>query len=284
MVGREPRWELVGTSVTPHVRASSMRFRRDPGPANGAPVRLFIRGGYDAPARADFRFNGETPAELVGSDAWAWSDALGEEAAAEAAIPEGALTVITLNTRAAEWDQGSAFELRAGRRGEAISVSVAPPQVWVSALTFLSRDGGVYPDTLVAHVENHSPRPVRVAEVSLYTAKDRSTWTMLYSHPPFSRLRRYPRRRRIPPGDSGCVVVGTGRLPLTYAVVKVVLRPDGGAPCSAWGHVKTKVDWSPTNEGVPIRDAPAKVAVYVAAAGRTLRAQLEARRDGLVAE
>ena len=116
----EPRWELAGVSVTPHLRAASMRFRRDPDEANGALVRLFIRGGEDAPARGDFRFNGARPPELVASGAWAWSDAVGEEAAADDPVPKGALTVVTFNTRAAEWDRGSRFELRAGRRGETV--------------------------------------------------------------------------------------------------------------------------------------------------------------------
>jgi len=44
------------------------------------------------------------------------------------------------------------------------------------------------------------------------------------------------------------------------------------------------VDWRPANEGVCIHDAQAKVAVYVAAADRTLRAQLAARGEELVAE
>jgi len=44
------------------------------------------------------------------------------------------------------------------------------------------------------------------------------------------------------------------------------------------------VSWTATEDGVVIRDVQAKVAVYVATHDRTLRAQLAARREELVAE
>jgi hypothetical protein len=132
-----------------------MRFRRDPGPANGALVRLFIRGGQGAPARGGFRFNGKRPADLVAAGDWAWSDAIGEEATAATPIPEGVLTVLTLNTRSAAWDQGSVFELGTGSERDGLQIAIEPPAVWLSAVTFLSHSGGVYPDRPVAHIENH---------------------------------------------------------------------------------------------------------------------------------
>jgi len=235
-------WALAGVSVTPHVRAPDMRFRRDPGPANGALVRLFIRGGQGAPARADFRFNGKRAAELQTAGEWAWSDAIGEETAAEAPIPEGALTVLTFNTRGPEWDQGNCFDLSANRHAGQAQVTIAPPDVWLSAVAFLSHSGGVYPDRLIAHIENRSPKPVRVAEVRLYAATDRSVWTVLHARPALDRLRRYPRDGAIPAGDSGCVVVETGPLPLTQAAVEVVLRQERGATLSVWGHVKIRAE------------------------------------------
>jgi hypothetical protein len=237
----ERTWTLAGVSVTPHVRAESMRFRRDPGPANGALVRLFVRGGKGVPARADFRFDGKRASELVASGDWAWSDAIGEEAAATAAIPEGALTVLTFNTRSAAWDRGTAFEVGT-RAGDGLRVTIERPRVWLSAVTFLARNGGVYPDRLIAHIENHGAAPVRVEGVRLYTATDRSAWTMLQPYRALDRLRRYPRNGAIAAGDMGCMMVDTGPMPLTQAAVEVVLREEGSEAESVWGHVKIRAE------------------------------------------
>ena len=63
------RLELLGIAVTPHVVADSMRYRRDPEPAVGARVQMFLH--YEGAADADplvmdeaFRalFNGKAPA------------------------------------------------------------------------------------------------------------------------------------------------------------------------------------------------------------------------------
>lgn len=89
-------FELVGVSVTPHVRAPSTRFRRDPGEADGALVRLLVRGtGEGRVSRNRFCFNGELPMDLVEQGAWAWSDVTGDEGGARTLLPEGAVTVRT---------------------------------------------------------------------------------------------------------------------------------------------------------------------------------------------
>ena len=74
----EPTLELVGLTVTPHVVAPSMQYRRPRDPSLGARVEIFLRNnGEEAltiPAEFATRFRGKTPAELLSEDAWTWYD------------------------------------------------------------------------------------------------------------------------------------------------------------------------------------------------------------------
>jgi len=68
--------ELAGVTMTPHLRLETMRYRREPEPAGGARVQLFLRHAGkpgDAPleiaAGSRLLFGGKPPADLFRLDA-----------------------------------------------------------------------------------------------------------------------------------------------------------------------------------------------------------------------
>ncbi|MBU6173735.1 MAG: hypothetical protein KGQ60_08010 [Planctomycetes bacterium] len=61
--------EISGVTVTPHVVADSMMYRRPRDPDLAAKVQLFVKG-----TGLPKSFNGKTPSELLESGDWAWHD------------------------------------------------------------------------------------------------------------------------------------------------------------------------------------------------------------------
>lgn len=61
--------EIRGVTVTPHVIAESMKYRRPRDPELGAKVQLFVKG-----TALPRLFDGKRPEELLASGDWAWHD------------------------------------------------------------------------------------------------------------------------------------------------------------------------------------------------------------------
>ena len=61
--------ELAGITVTPHVQATGLRYRREPDQSLGGRVQLFLRNRGDSeipmPSILVTRFRGKTPEELI---------------------------------------------------------------------------------------------------------------------------------------------------------------------------------------------------------------------------
>lgn len=211
--------EVAGVTVTPHVIAESMRYRRPRDPALAARVQMFVRG----PARPG-TFSGKSPAELLASGEWAWHD-LGTAAPA----PAGALGVWSFNGQSARWGVGQPFELEAEGLGRK-TVPLPAPKAWISSATFLAADGGASPDTVVLHLANDSDRELTVTSLRLWLPRERQTWHTLWPGEPMVAA------TKVPPRDRGFVKLRTPRpLPLTFAALE--LATDAGP---LWAHLRIK--------------------------------------------
>jgi hypothetical protein len=210
--------EIVGVTVTPHVIAEEMRYRRGREGGLAARVQLFVRGAAASP-----KFEGKSPAELLQAGQWAWHDL-----AAARPAPEGALSVWTFNGKAERWGVGQAFSVEAeGLRPK--RVRIAKPERWVSALTFLSSNGGVEPDTLVAHFANETSRAFRVTRLRFWLPREGATWQTLWPRPPLAV------NAHVPAHDKGYLKVRVDRLPLTYAAVEFTTSAG-----TLWAHLRIK--------------------------------------------
>jgi hypothetical protein len=240
--------EVAGVTVTPHVRAESLRYIRNPGKAEGALVRLFVRntnppGGAAAQVN-EVRFNNDYPLRLIMDGQWSWSDAPNQWPERDLAIPAGAMTVWTFNGTRPPWAPGNRITLRLedwrAEAPEQMEVELPLQKVWLSAVTFLSTSGSVRPDTLIYHIDNQSGGAVKIIEARLHLPKSGATYRMLYPQPPLKDLKTFPADGVIPAGDKGGARVSTGPLPLTYTVLEVTLTDASGKAFSIWARVRIK--------------------------------------------
>jgi len=226
--------EIAGVTITPHNHAESVQYIKDPGKAEGALERLFIRNSNPLSAGEagicnadDVRFDQDYPLRLIMDGQWSWFDAPSQWPERERAIPAGAITVWTFNSTRPPWAPDNKITLSVedwkADRIDQISTGVPAQKVWLSAVTFLSSTGAVQPDTMIFHVDNQSSGSVKVSGARLYLPKNPATYRVFHPQPPLKDLKRFPADGAIPAGDKGVAVVATGVLPLTYSVLEVTL-------------------------------------------------------------
>ena len=168
---------IAGITVTPHVMAESMRYSRDPEPAVGARVQVFVRNDTaqdSQPLVLDSKtrilFDGKSPADLLASHTWAWHDTPAATPDEGFVFPPGALTVWTFNGRVAPFGPGGRVRIEAGPEGTpwlSEEVSLDKPACWLSAVTFLGPDAAIQPDTIVVHIANSSDSPMEIRSCRL---------------------------------------------------------------------------------------------------------------------
>lgn len=209
---------VAGVTVIPHRIEDSMQYRGERDRELAARVQLYIQG----PALPK-TFAGRSPTELLASGDWAWHDM---SAAVEA--PPEAMTVWSFNGKSSRWGTGQSFPMEADGI-PASSIELKQPMTWISAVTFLSSDGDVRPDTLVMHVANESATPMTVTGLRLWLPKNGETWQVLWPQPVISTS------ASIAASDRGFIRLDIGKLPLTYAAIE--LQTDVG---SLWTHLRIK--------------------------------------------
>lgn len=242
------RLEVAGLTVTPHVQASGMRYRREPDPSLGARVQLFLHntGSTDLkiPATIETRFRGRTPEELVRDGVWAWHDTPAAWPDYELTLPAGAMTVWQFNSRKAEWGVSTDVDLEIDSRDDQVvlrtDVHLKTPNHWLSAVTFLKEDEGVYPDGVVLHVANNADEPLRLVACRLWLPRDNSSWRTLLPGPRVQITNAFPSDGIVPTCDKGGAVVKFDLLPLTYTAIEVECRTAAGEPLSLWAHLRVK--------------------------------------------
>lgn len=236
--------ELAGVTVTPHVRAESMRYRRESTPEMGARVQWFLRCPAGGPL-GEFRFNGRSADERLADKSWAWHDTPALWTEAERRMPPGSLMVWQFNQTS--WEAGEACRvtrasatIEGGSATPAMTAMLERPSAWLSAVTFLSRRGEVRPDTLIAHIANESGQRLRLTHCRLYLPESQATYRFLRGPQELRDLECFPKDGRIASGDRGGFHVATPPLPLTYGALEVTLEDDGGRTVPLWAHLRIK--------------------------------------------
>ncbi|MBX7256067.1 MAG: hypothetical protein K1Y02_06865 [Candidatus Hydrogenedentes bacterium] len=241
--------DIAGISLTPHVMADSMRYARDPEPAVGARVQLFLRNAGTTDAKTlvidkDSRvlFDGKAPAELLDARAWSWHDTPSARPNEETALPPGALTVWTFNSRTARFGPGGRVPLEFGPENSpwlAKELALDKPGCWLSAVTFLGPDSSIQPDQMIVHVANASDTALDIRSCRLWLPPDPKSPRVLLAQASLSP-ENFNGHTTIPPGDRGGFMVRTGPLPLTYAAIEVELARAGGETLSVWAYLRIK--------------------------------------------
>jgi hypothetical protein len=211
--------EIVGKVITPHTIEPTMRYRRPRDPSLAARIQLFVKG----PAMPG-RFNGKTPAQLLAEQEWSWHDL----STAVKSPSEEALTVWSFNGKSSRWGVGNAFQLEAEGL-KPTEIPITAPKQWISSVTFLSRDGSVQPDTVMAYVANTGTRALKIHSLRLWLPKSGDTWQTLFPEKPIKVS------EMVPSGEKGYVRISTRKLPLTYAAIELATSEG-----SLWAHLRIK--------------------------------------------
>ncbi|HEY5914590.1 MAG TPA: hypothetical protein VJA21_28710 [Verrucomicrobiae bacterium] len=233
---------LEGLVVTPHVQSREMRWRREADFSLGARVELFVLNAGSTErqlsAETPVRIRGRTPAQLLADDEWAWHDFPSAWTNRPLALPPGALTVWTFNGKRAPWGVGSSATLEVD--DARLPLEVSEPRVWLSAVTFLGKEGNSAPDNLIFHVVNHTSTPLRLEACRLWLPKNSASWRALLPQVWLTNLAAFPADGVVPAQDRGGAEARTGRLPLTYAALEVRLTEIRGQPLTLWAHLRIK--------------------------------------------
>ncbi len=221
LLGRLESAEICGVTVTPHVVAESMMYRKPRDPDLAAKVQLFVKGSA-LPGRVD----GKTPSELLASGDWAWHD-LGTAVQGT----EDSLSVWTWNGKSSRWGVGNSCEVE-GEGLDKTRVSIAAPNRWISAITFLANEDEVRPRQMVAHVVNNSDTQMKISSVQFWLPRSGATWQTLYPQGAMAI------DVEIPAGERGIVKLNVDEpWPLTYAAIE--LSTDSG---KLWEHLRIKTE------------------------------------------
>lgn len=262
-------FQIAGVSVTPHVRAESLRYAADAGKATGALIRVFVRNpaisGKTLHAN-EVLCNGRYPLRLLMDGQISWHDTPNLWQEADTALPPGAVSVWTLNGLRKPYKAGGNFTLTvedwANESRTDLPVAAAKPSIYLSSVTFLSSDGDVRPDRFIFHVANEDRTPLQLQRVRLYLppsvehhryflpisplvgqelsfAFERISRQDLLRQDERNAVQPFPFDAVIPAQDRGGATIVTGKLPLTYAVLEVNAE-SGGKSVSLWAKVRIK--------------------------------------------
>jgi hypothetical protein len=241
--GNAPDLEIAGLTVTPHVIAQEMRYRRPRDGRLGARVELFLRNRgeemLELPATFPLRFRRHTPEELLSTDEWAWYDLPSAWPGEDISLPPGSLSVWAFNGKYDTWGTGTDLGLEVGDPPRSLDATLEKPRTWISAVTFLSDDGSPWPARAVLHVVNASDTPLRLLGCRLWLPESNATWRVLLPRDPVQEIEAFPPDRVIPAGDRGGFRLETGRLPLTYTAIEVRVE-HGDEERSLWAHLRIK--------------------------------------------
>jgi len=242
--------DLVGVTVTPHIKAKSLRYRNVLEPADGARVELFLRNNsyagspplqFDGTTRT--LFGGQPPSTLLRSGQWAWHDTPSATPGKSRSLPHGALTVWTFNGRKLPFGVGGAAQIDVGPEDSPWldeEIGLKQPACWLSTVTFLGPEDAIHPDRVVVHIANESEEALIIQSCRLWLAEDSAAPRVLFPHEPLPSLEPFNGHATIPPNDRGGFVAKIGLLPRTYCAVEVTLAPESGDPVSIWGHLRIK--------------------------------------------
>ena len=180
----EKKLELVGLTVTPHVRADIMQYRKETEPAEGARVQLFFKNisqendvlTWDSRLRV--LFNGLSPDVLLTERTWAWHDLPSATPEESFTLPKDSLVVWSFNGRRLPFGVGGEIQLDVGATEEpwfSNRLILSQPALWISSTTFFAREDVLYPDLIAVHIANNGDDDVFTVGARLWLPTDPNT-------------------------------------------------------------------------------------------------------------
>ena len=234
---------IKGVSVIPHVQSPEMKYRKETNFSLGARVQIFLQnssgGTRIMDASTDIRLRGKTPNELITNDKWSWHDFPSAYAENSLSLPPDTLTVWSWNGNYEEWGVDESVNITIPDMLDT-EIRIETPQIYLSAITFLSSENSPFPDTMIFHIANDSESDISIESYRLWLPKTNKTWRTLYPQSWNKDFSFFPDDGTIPSNDKGAAIVATELLPLTYAALEVRIRDRQGIAKSIWGYLRIK--------------------------------------------
>ncbi|HOJ32824.1 MAG TPA: hypothetical protein PKY35_02665 [Candidatus Hydrogenedentes bacterium] len=245
----EKKLELVGLTVTPHVRADIMQYRKETEPAEGARVQLFFKNisqendvlTWDSRLRV--LFNGLSPDVLLTERTWAWHDLPSATPEESFTLPKDSLVVWSFNGRRLPFGVGGEIQLDVGATEEpwfSNRLILSQPALWISSITFFAREDVLYPDLIAVHIANNGDDDVFTVGARLWLPTDPNTPRILSRQLAMERIEGFNGWKNIPKKDRGGFIAVTPPLPLTYAAVEVLVEHQDKHAESLWTFLRIK--------------------------------------------
>ncbi len=241
--------EVIGVTATPHTQSLALRWRRAPDPDLAARVELFIQNRSERDVtltnESELLFDVKSPQQLLDSGAWAWHDTPSCWIEQQVRLPKNCLTVLAFNGKSADWGIGTSHQVQIDRDSSAQSFAIETPEVWLSAVTFLSTESSddpatsIYPNQIVVHIRNGSQEDVQLDSLRLWLPEQEKSHHVFQLARESMELESFPSSGVIAASSRGGFSVKTAPLPLTPAVIEVVVRV-GSKPRSLWAALRIK--------------------------------------------
>jgi hypothetical protein len=232
---------LEGVVVTPHLIAPRMIYQKPKPTELGARVDLVLRSTSDQPISiAAIRFDGQDPESLRKKGTIAWHSLKGLPE--QPTIPPGGHRHIALNGRRADWGVGSQHTIDVDLGGSQVSIPfrLAPPERFISAITYLGSGPGIYPNRAVVHLTNDASEEAVVQSVRLFTPSQPSQWMNFDQPAKILEWKMLPQKKAMPAKDRAVVEISFEPLPLTYGLLAVDLLLPSGRKETLWGRTRIK--------------------------------------------
>lgn len=244
------RLHVSGLTVTPHMKVETMRYAKEPEPAVGARVQLFLTNTQE-PKAANLAmdentrvvFNGLTPQQLLKGKLWSWHDMPSATPEQSIEIPSDAMTVWTFNGISMPFGTGGKAKVAIGPEDNpwlSSELSFESPKCWISAVTFFAVTHAFTPETLIVHIANNSSEPIKVDSCRLWLPRAMTCPRVFYAQPFLENIQPFNGVSFIRPGDRGGFMVTTPSLPLTYVVIEIGLDSSGTTQQKLWTHLRIK--------------------------------------------
>ena len=246
--------EIVGIQVTPHQFSDQMRWRRPPNAALAAKTELFVKNTTSSDlilsSTQPPTFDGKSPSQLLSDGDWAWHATPSSWGVKQVTLPSESLTVFSINGKSAAWGIETKHQMLIRPTGDAsrnsMEFSIEQPVSWLSTVTFLSvnvkanESDSVRPNKFVVHVVNDGERPLQLLSVRLWLPKAGSSHHVFHAAHDFGQLDCFPSDGVISAKSKGGFTVICEPLPLTYTVMEVRVKPQGGKTESLWTQLRIK--------------------------------------------
>lgn len=247
---------LAGTTVTPHLQSSRLRWRRPQPIELAARVELFVTNDTDAPLelgrKTAVRFDDRTADELLSAGTWAWHDTPTAWLADHVVVPPGGLTVLAFNGKSQAWGVGTDHAVTLGEAPH-LPFTLEPPQAWLERVTFLRTgddadpNAPLQPNRIVAHLRSVAASPLQPLRCQLWLPAEHGRHQVFVKARSFDltwagggKIRSLPADGRLPPGGAGVVQIDCEPLPLGYAVIEIVLADDAGHELTLRSRLRVK--------------------------------------------